>query len=262
MATGFTAEAPPNHPFDNAYGVMKRMQGEIDELRQALRAEQDQRAQENGLLQRQVSDLKTEMRDFRDNHSVDYERMRSALTAETALRGKALQKVSEEIALAVRRAAEVENMRDQFARQFGALAAECKMEKRDRLKGQQELDERLLIEVDTRTELCTDLANELRRLEETFRCDICEDREQLSKLAENVQLAGDLLSTVQQHKEDSELHLTSNSALSTAFGCSPSPDMGTGAGPASPASAGAGPAPPGASSIGQDGCPSPDAVPF
>lgn len=80
------------HPFNDAFAVIKTMKAEIGELRAALQAEQQDREKRDAIFQREIIVLRESMNKDRAYNKEAYDRLGSAITSETALRGKVNQK--------------------------------------------------------------------------------------------------------------------------------------------------------------------------
>mmetsp|Transcript_22740 Transcript_22740/g.52040 ORF Transcript_22740/g.52040 Transcript_22740/m.52040 type:complete len:243 (+) Transcript_22740:111-839(+) len=224
------------HPYDNAYGIMKTMQAELNELRSSLHAEQQQRTREVAELRREVIDLQSRLSQQYAEQSMQHQTVSCALTNETALRGKSIEKVRAELAEAMRRAEEVESLKTIQATQFGKLAGELKTEKKERLEGQKDLDERIRGEVAERRDQCEKIIDDLSNHKAVAEANLAQDRERMDYLTQNVQMAGQLLSTgCSEALNDQTVYkslLSANSTLTTAVGSSrlhdesPSPALG------------------------------------
>mmetsp|Transcript_115909 Transcript_115909/g.374513 ORF Transcript_115909/g.374513 Transcript_115909/m.374513 type:complete len:259 (+) Transcript_115909:92-868(+) len=195
MAAVETMHQQSVHPYDNAYGMMKTMQAELAELRSALHAEQQQRTREVAELRREVIDLQARLGQQYAEQSMQHQTVSCALTNETALRGKSIEKLRSEVAEAIQRAEEVESLKQLQATQFGKLATELKQAKRERQAGHKDLDDRLRSEVSDRREQADKITEELANQKAVSEANLALDRERMDYLTQNVQMAGQLLST-------------------------------------------------------------------
>uniref|UniRef100_A0A7S1WVY9 Uncharacterized protein n=1 Tax=Alexandrium catenella TaxID=2925 RepID=A0A7S1WVY9_ALECA len=181
------------HPYDPAYGIMKTMQAELNELRSALHAEQQQRTREVAELRREVIDLQARLSQQYAEQSQQHQTVSCALTNETALRGRALEKLRSEVGHAIERAEEVESLKTLQATQFGKLATELKTQKKERQESHKDLESRLRGEISERKEQCDKIIEDLTNHKAVAEANLTLDREKLDYLTHNVQLAGDLL---------------------------------------------------------------------
>mmetsp|Transcript_73682 Transcript_73682/g.216200 ORF Transcript_73682/g.216200 Transcript_73682/m.216200 type:complete len:253 (-) Transcript_73682:67-825(-) len=181
------------HPYDPAFGMMKTMQAELNELRSALHAEQQQRTREVAELRREVIDLQARLSQQYAEQSAQHQTVSCALTNETALRGKAIERLRNEVTTAIERAEEVESLKTLQATQFGKLATELKTQKKERQAAHKDLDDRLRAEIHERKEQCEKINEDLTNHKAVAEANLSLDREKLDYLTNNVQLAGELL---------------------------------------------------------------------
>lgn len=181
------------HPYDPAYGMMKTMQAELNELRAALHAEQQQRSREVAELRREVIDLQARLSQQYAEQSAQHQTVSCAMTNETALRGKAIDRLRSEVTTAIQRAEEVDTLKTLQATQFGKLATELKTQKKERQEGHKDLENRLRSEISERKEQCERIIEDLTNHKAVAEANLSLDREKLDYLTHNVQLAGDLL---------------------------------------------------------------------
>lgn len=181
------------HPYDTAYAMMKAMQAELNELRSQLHAEQNQRTREVAELRREVIDLQSRLSQQYAEQSMQHQTVSCALTNETALRGKSIEKLRAEVATAIQRAEEVESLKTLQATQFGKLATELKTQKKERQASEKDLDSRLRGEIADRQEQCNKIIEELTNHKAVSEANLTLDREKMDYLTQNVQMAGELL---------------------------------------------------------------------
>jgi len=208
---GFDAD----HPYDNAFLVMKTMQAEINELRSQLHAETQQRTKEVAECRREIIDLQSRLSQQYAEQSMQHQTVSCALTNETALRGKSIEKLRQEVAMAIQRSEEVESLKALQATQFGKLATELKAAKRDRQAADQDLDDRLRAEVSTRTQQCEKVIDDLANHKAVAEANLALDREKMDYLTQNVQLAGELLTAGSYDHIGQEMLISSTSLLGT-----------------------------------------------
>lgn len=107
------------------------------------------RTAEVGDLQREVRTLRGQLESALKDLTSANDRVTTALTAETSLRGRALEMLRREVADAIQLASEVHHLKTIQATHFGKLATELKTERHERQAGQQALDALLSSEVDS-----------------------------------------------------------------------------------------------------------------
>lgn len=88
------AEEPP-HPFDTPFILMKKMKAEIDELRQELRKEQEQREHEVAGLRQDVQDLRDALAKEKHERISNDDRISTNLATETSIRNKNVNDLKE-----------------------------------------------------------------------------------------------------------------------------------------------------------------------
>merc|ERR1719401_2488759 len=165
------------HPFDDAFTMMKSMQGELLQLKAELHTEKTRRTSEVGELQREVRTLRGQLEQALKDLSAANDRVTHALTSETSLRGRALEMLRKEVADAIHLSSEVHHLKTIQATQFGKLATELKTERHERQAGQQALDALLSAEVQTRTEESEAHSQQLASFRQHWEDTVRKDRE-------------------------------------------------------------------------------------
>mmetsp|Transcript_10131 Transcript_10131/g.28295 ORF Transcript_10131/g.28295 Transcript_10131/m.28295 type:complete len:238 (-) Transcript_10131:344-1057(-) len=181
------------HPFDDAFGMMKQMQGELNQIKTELHNEKTRRTSEVGELQREVRTLRGQLEQALKDLTAANDRVACALTSETAIRGRALEMLRKEVADAIHLSSEVHHLKTIQATHFGKLATELKTERHERQAGQQTLDAMLSSEVQTRTEECEMLSNQMMAFRTEWDANLREDRLNIAALVKDVNIAGQLL---------------------------------------------------------------------
>mmetsp|Transcript_58853 Transcript_58853/g.156685 ORF Transcript_58853/g.156685 Transcript_58853/m.156685 type:complete len:262 (-) Transcript_58853:150-935(-) len=182
------------HPFDPAFGVMKAIQADLEELKVTLQNEQAQRVTEVFELRRVVLELREQLGKEKSDRITAIDRLTCALTAETGLRGKALDKLREDLSGAVKAVPEIEKVKTHLATSVGKLTNSLDEERRERMRKQDELYSSISNEVHAMTAQCGATARELSQLVDDFHATTHRETALFDQLALNVQSAGRLLS--------------------------------------------------------------------
>eukprot|EP00927_Polykrikos_kofoidii_P067440 TRINITY_DN62937_c0_g1_i1.p1 TRINITY_DN62937_c0_g1~~TRINITY_DN62937_c0_g1_i1.p1 ORF type:complete len:317 (+),score=62.10 TRINITY_DN62937_c0_g1_i1:126-953(+) len=185
--------ASPQHPFDSAYSLMKSLQAQLVELRGVVQAEQAQRHQETSQLKNEVADLRDQLHRLQGDHGAFYERVTCAMTSETALRGRAVEKLRDELNEVLAQSVEVRGLKDQMATQFSKLNFELRLEKQERQTGQDDLNSKLTTEIADRVYVAETIETNLATLTKQTQSNTALDREIMTSVAQSVQMAGHLL---------------------------------------------------------------------
>lgn len=209
----------PRHPYDDAHKIMATMQVEISELRNALQSEHQQRVYELSGCRREIMDLQHRFLQQSTEETMRHNTLSSALTNEIELRGGQIEILKSQMALVLRRSEAIQPLKELEAKHFDQLMKDLEKANEDRSTICNNLQDKLNLEVENRVTQCEQMSEEMARQKARVEADFVQDRSRIDCLTQNVQLAGEMMTTgTYDHIERSTLRASDSllgSMLST-----------------------------------------------
>jgi len=190
-----SSEGVKANPYNNAYGVIRTLQAELNEMRAALHAEQEQRTREVGELKLHLANLQSSLHTHRGEQAQQHRAVNDSMLSESSQRLSAFEKLSAEVERERKHGQDLDIREKNLGTQLTRLLAELDKERRERLEIDKDLDERLIAEVAGRRDECKRLNMELKEQKANTDANFKINGDRIDSLAKNMQLAGDLLIT-------------------------------------------------------------------
>eukprot|EP00419_Tripos_fusus_P000290 CAMPEP_0172692784 /NCGR_PEP_ID=MMETSP1074-20121228/25510_1 /TAXON_ID=2916 /ORGANISM="Ceratium fusus, Strain PA161109" /LENGTH=216 /DNA_ID=CAMNT_0013513051 /DNA_START=64 /DNA_END=714 /DNA_ORIENTATION=+ len=208
------------------------MQVEIGELRNALQSEHQQRVYELSGCRREILDLQHRLVQQHTEQTMQHQTVSSALTNEIELRGGQIETLKSQMALVLRRSEVIQPLKELETKHFEKLVNDLEKANVDRRTSCDKLEDKLNLEIENREHQCQRISEEVGLQKARVEADFAQDRERIDCLTQNVQLAGEMMTTGSyDHIERSTLR-SSDSLLGSML--SSMPTTGSGFRPSQP----------------------------
>lgn len=184
---------PQHNPFDEPHYLIQGLQADLKALRAAADAEKEQRSKEVAALQYEMKYLQEALAQEKRNNKNNFERLSVAITSETALRGKQMDKLTDRVEGLSQRQDEFAKTMDGQSKQALKQAGKLDAEVKDRQADVQELTKSLDEKIKERQAACEQISQELLKHAQAANDQMAKHEDQISNMTCNIGLASRMM---------------------------------------------------------------------